>query len=190
MEDGGQSDLLGAWSALGLDMDDLSKVLGGSDHCGMTEMHFFDQASRAGSVLISPLHDAASNGELAMIDSLLASDPLSVDARDAAENTPFLWSAACGHVDAMKKFLSAGADLNARNSHGDTALHRACWRSQVEAVRYLIDVAHIDENIVNKQGKKAVDLIRSPAVALLFTVGGPDGFCCTDSEEEADSDSD
>lgn len=47
-----------------------------------------------------------------------------MDARDNAQNTPLHYAAGAGHVEAVKWLLNNGADINALNLLGDTALHR------------------------------------------------------------------
>ena len=43
-----------------------------------------------------------------------------------------------GNIEAIKKHLAAGADVNASDSAGNTALSKAASRGNVEMVKYLI----------------------------------------------------
>lgn len=44
-----------------------------------------------------------------------------------------------GKIDLMRVFISRGADINAVNGNGETALVLAAWRGQLEAVKWLIE---------------------------------------------------
>jgi len=44
-----------------------------------------------------------------------------------------------GKIDLMRLFISRGADINAQNGNGETALVLAAWRGQLEAVKWLIE---------------------------------------------------
>ena len=44
-----------------------------------------------------------------------------------------------GNLELMRLFISRGADLDLRNSNGETALTLAAWRGQMAAVRWLVE---------------------------------------------------
>ena len=54
-------------------------------------------------------------------------------------NEDFLYAARCGEKDEMLAALGAGADINARGSGGNTALHMACANGHLACVRALLD---------------------------------------------------
>lgn len=58
----------------------------------------------------------------------------------------------------LAALIQAGADLNAVDGSGDTALHLAVHRENVASVKLLLD-AGADGSIKNKKGKRAVDLV-------------------------------
>jgi ankyrin repeat protein len=66
-----------------------------------------------------------------------------------------------GTIGAMKLLIEYGADVNAFNSNGQTALHRAAQRGADEVVRYLADRG-AKLNMKDKQGRMPVDLAREP----------------------------
>ena len=54
-----------------------------------------------------------------------------------------------GNIPMMALFLSHGADINAVNAHGETALLHASWKGHLDAVRWLV----AQGAQVNRQGK-------------------------------------
>src|SRR3974390_3064678 len=75
-------------------------------------------------------------------------------------------AAASGRADVVKLVLRAGADPNARQMMGYTALHAAAARDNVEMVKDLLD-AGADPSLTNDEGKTAADKA-GPAVAELL----------------------
>ncbi len=75
-------------------------------------------------------------------------------------------AAASGRADLVKLVLRAGADPNARQMMGYTALHAAAARDSVEMVQALLD-AGADPTLVNDEGQSPADKA-GPAVAALL----------------------
>ena len=75
-------------------------------------------------------------------------------------------AAASGRADVVKLVLRAGADPNARQMMGYTALHAAAARDNVEMVKDLLE-AGADPSLTNDEGKTAADKA-GPAVAELL----------------------
>jgi uncharacterized protein len=78
--------------------------------------------------------------------------------------TPLMWAAGVGHVpgltrsievealEAVRLCLELGADINAANTAGDTALHGAAWRERADSlVQFLVDRG-ANLNAKNKRG--------------------------------------
>jgi ankyrin repeat protein len=80
-------------------------------------------------------------------------------------------------LDAIKLFVEAGADVNAQNEQGNTAVHLAAQRGNDRVIEYLVSKgAKLD--IVNKGNRTALDLARqskttSELIAKLGGVPGP-----------------
>lgn len=53
--------------------------------------------------------------------------------------TPLMISASAGHQSIVEKLVKSGADLNASNSTGQTALHYASSKDRLAIAKYLID---------------------------------------------------
>ena len=52
-----------------------------------------------------------------------------------AGNTAAHWAAGAGAAAALEVLLEHEADVNLKNTLGDTVLHRAVWRNQVRTAR-------------------------------------------------------
>ena len=136
-------------------------------------------ANATGPLGETALHLCARTGKPEAVRALLAHGA----SIDVIENwrgqTPLMWAAAEGHVDAMKVLIEAGADVNARSSiiawerqrteeprdkwlppGGLTPLLFAARDGKVDSVRTLLD-AHADINIVDPDRHTALVLALS-----------------------------
>ena len=62
-------------------------------------------------------------------------------------------------LDQVKDLIRLGADVNARNNHGDTALMRACQGGHADTVKMLIEHG-ADVNAKDKEGKTSLQWAR------------------------------
>lgn len=53
-------------------------------------------------------------------------------------------AASAGHTEAVKVFIAAGADINARNNEGQTALELASLKEHTETVNLLRQAGAVD----------------------------------------------
>eukprot|EP00878_Enallax_costatus_P022269 GHUV01023614.1.p1 GENE.GHUV01023614.1~~GHUV01023614.1.p1 ORF type:complete len:190 (+),score=46.09 GHUV01023614.1:486-1055(+) len=79
--------------------------------------------------------------------------------------TPLLWVAYDGRTDLVNLMIKAGADLNAKNSNGNTALHEAAfcdfrlsWDYRAEATVKLLLAHGANLNTTNKNGKTPLEV--------------------------------
>jgi Ankyrin repeats (3 copies) len=81
---------------------------------------------------------AASRGDVATVNALLARgvDPNQADERTGL--TPLTQSSLYGHVEVVRLLLRAGADLNRASKDGLTALTQACVKGQIEVLDFLL----------------------------------------------------
>jgi ankyrin repeat protein len=104
---------------------------------------------------------------------LAALDGAGVAARDRRDNTPLIYAAAFGSVDAVRRLVERGADVNARNAFGATALVYAAGNEA--KVRVLL--AHgADVNARTRQGRTPLMIAAacdgcSAVVSLLLEKG-------------------
>lgn len=83
-----------------------------------------------------PLHEAAKQGELEELKTLLDSG-ISVHSKNSEGATPLHWAAFKGHVAVAKELLKRGANINATTKKGSTPLRLATTHKQQEMIAFL-----------------------------------------------------
>ncbi|KAK6983592.1 ankyrin repeat and KH domain-containing protein 1 [Biomphalaria glabrata] len=83
----------------------------------------------------------------------LLQDGIRLELRDGNGNTPLLISSTKGFTDVVVKLLSMGADINAKNNNGDTALMLATSR---EVIQFLLENQHLQPHAQNSTGNTAL----------------------------------
>ena len=110
----------------------------------------------------SPLHGAAYSGNREVVRKLIEYDPANINVRDPSGWTP-LFSASAGKYfkdgSALRLLLEHGADVNSRDQHHDTPLHRATGYEALEVVRLLLEFG-ADLEAKNRFGETALQLAR------------------------------
>jgi ankyrin repeat protein len=123
----------------------------------------------AGAVLAGPvspvlaaddLYAAIRTNDLTRIGSLVKT-PADANARGEFGNTPLMSAAVAGSLDAMKLLIARGADVNAQNALGTTALTMSV--TEPDKVQLLID------------SKAAINLASGPGRTPLFVAAMTDG---------------
>jgi len=106
------------------------------------------QQDRGGRI---PLHWAASIGSQMLVDYLLDHDSMVglVDASDEANWTPLIIAASAGKLEIVETLIGKGADVNAKNSGGHSALQYAASKNHAEIVELLI-ANNADPNIADE----------------------------------------
>ncbi|WP_373637709.1 ankyrin repeat domain-containing protein [Arthrobacter sp. ZGTC412] len=89
-----------------------------------------------------------------------------VNAKDAIQDSAFLYAGAEGFNEVLRLTLAAGADVASTNRYGGTALIPASEHGHVETVQILVD-AGVPVNHVNNLGWTAMQ------EAILLNSGGP-----------------
>lgn len=80
--------------------------------------------------------------------------------------TPFMLAAADGNVEAVRKILAAGEDVNTRDNRGGTALMFATLNHHTDLVRLLLD-AGANPRLSTHKGLTALDIARNKDFADL-----------------------
>lgn len=83
------------------------------------------------------LHEAARNGNLALLTKALAAGDNVSDA-DEAGDSPLILASLSGNADAVGLILARGADIAGRNKSGLTALHAAAYAGNLDIVKRLV----------------------------------------------------
>lgn len=103
---------------------------------------------------VRDLLDAASVGRRAAV--LRAVDTgVPVDSADRRQWTPLMFAAAAGDAEFGRQLLARHANINARNSNGDTALLLALWNRH-PAVAEMLIAAGADARLANDDGRTAL----------------------------------
>nr|CAI5846857.1 unnamed protein product [Callosobruchus analis] len=85
----------------------------------------------------SPLHVAAQNNHLEVVDILLRAG-ISKDARTKVDRTPLHMAAYEGHLQIVDLLIKHGADIDCKDLLGMTPLHWAVQNGHADVVEYLV----------------------------------------------------
>ena len=95
----------------------------------------------------------------AAAESLIAAWPAArldeVICADEKERTPLMWALAAGNIPAARMLLGRGASVNARNTHGATALYIVCQYGFHVSAKFLLQCG-ANVNLVTIKGKSAL----------------------------------
>lgn len=83
------------------------------------------------------LHDAASSGDAALVESLL-NHGAEIDGTDTYDNTPLFLAASSGHVAVVKCLLANGASKSIRVRMDRGPLHGAALKGHTEVIKLLL----------------------------------------------------
>ncbi|WP_457965418.1 ankyrin repeat domain-containing protein [Arthrobacter sp. D1-29] len=108
---------------------------------------------------------AAKANNVALVTELIGRGG-NVNAKDAIQDSAFLYAGAEGFNEVLRLTLDAGADVTSTNRYGGTALIPASEHGHVETVRILL-AAGVPVNHVNNLGWTAMQ------EAILLNNGGP-----------------
>jgi uncharacterized protein len=122
-------------------------------------------SAEAQAQLDQELVAAAKANNVALVSQLIARGG-NVNAKDAIQDSAFLYAGAEGFNEVLRLTLAAGADVASTNRYGGTALIPASEHGHVETVQILIG-AGVPVNHVNNLGWTAMQ------EAILLNNGGP-----------------
>ena len=108
-----------------------------------------NQAANSAPPKSDEVYAAVRANDLAGLRTLIAS-PADANARDEQGDVPLLYAAAVGSLETMKLLLDKGADVNAQNGFGTTALMISAV--DIAKVRLLVERG-ANVNLASKQGR-------------------------------------
>lgn len=104
----------------------------------------------------SPLHFAAQNGHVEVLDVLLKAG-VSRDTRTKVDRTPLHLAAQEGHLEIVNQLVQHGADMDAKDLLKMTPLHWAVQRGYYDIVEVLLGNG-ADPNSISKFDKTPMDI--------------------------------
>uniref|UniRef100_A0AAY4E6X1 Euchromatic histone-lysine N-methyltransferase 2 n=1 Tax=Denticeps clupeoides TaxID=299321 RepID=A0AAY4E6X1_9TELE len=124
------------------------------------------------------LHHAAKLGNLDVVNLLLGTGQVDVNAQDSGGWTPIIWAAEHRHIDVIREMnvclhwasfagsveiaelvLNAGCPLSSVNTHGDTPLHIASREGYLDCVTLFLSRG-ADIDVMNREGDTPLTLAR------------------------------
>ncbi|KAL8364833.1 hypothetical protein RB595_003893 [Gaeumannomyces hyphopodioides] len=123
----------------------------------------------------TPLSWAAENGHEAVVELLLATGEIGVNAGDNGRRTALWWAAENGH-EAVIKLLAAGkANVNTKNNDGQTPLSWAARNGHEAVVKLLLATSKVDVDAKDNHGRTPLSWAarngHEAVVKLLLTTG-------------------
>jgi hypothetical protein len=100
---------------------------------------------------VKTIVEAAKNGDLQAVKTLLAQDPSMLNVTDEAKYTPLHWACIRAHWDIAEYLIEKGADLNVVGGDGGTQINWAAHHDNVEIIKRMVEKG-AKLNIRNKWG--------------------------------------
>jgi len=122
---------------------------------------------------IAEIHEAAKNGDLAAIKTMLSGRPELVNSLDRQNYYPLHWAVKNGHKEVAKFLIQTGADVNQKTKdlYGFTPLH---WASNWDMADFLVSMG-ADLKARDRYGATvliwAAGYNRDDVIELLLTLG-------------------
>lgn len=83
--------------------------------------------------------EAAKNGDLHTVKTILAKDPSKLNATDDSKYTALHWACMRAHWDVAKFLIEKGADLNVAGGDGGTQINWAVHHDNVEIIKLMVE---------------------------------------------------
>ncbi|XP_060058243.1 transient receptor potential cation channel subfamily A member 1 [Erinaceus europaeus] len=134
------------------------------------------KCSRYDDISASPLHYAAEEGQVQLMEMILNDSPCEVlNMMDNYGNTPLHWAAGKNQVESVRFLLSKGANPNLRNRSMMAPLHIAVQNFNNEVMKVLTEHSNTNLNLEGENGNTAVIIAcskdNSEALQILLNKG-------------------
>jgi len=108
------------------------------------------------SIYFSPLHFACFNGHIEVVKILV--EKYDCDIEGEAYNSPLVYAILNNHTQVAKYLIEQGADLenSCDDEEGLKPIHAACYKRNVEMVKYLLNREGVTVNSLDKENKKPI----------------------------------
>eukprot|EP01006_Ploeotia_vitrea_P049117 TRINITY_DN67311_c8_g7_i1.p1 TRINITY_DN67311_c8_g7~~TRINITY_DN67311_c8_g7_i1.p1 ORF type:complete len:248 (-),score=29.61 TRINITY_DN67311_c8_g7_i1:474-1217(-) len=116
-----------------------------------------------------PLHLAAFEGHLDVVEYLIATDKRQINQGATGQCTALMFAAQKGHAEVCEALLKAGAKPNKTMKGQKTALHMAIQKEHIETVRVLLEYGAIP-HLKTAKGDTATELAGSSGNDDLITI--------------------
>ena len=127
---------------------------GGNNRCYTVTGRIIDDGFPATG--LSALSAAAAEGHSDTVRLLIRSGKADVNIADLSGRTPIFYAVEQGQTDTLRNLLSLGADVNAKDNNGVTALMRASSKKQQECLNVLLKQKNINVNEKDFQDRTAI----------------------------------
>ncbi|CAD8094742.1 unnamed protein product [Paramecium sonneborni] len=118
---------------------------------------------------LTALHQAASNGNLNLVQFLVAIQKADIDQQDLFGRTPLHFACAIGNLAIVDYLIQSKASTNIQTIGGETPVMKAAQFHQSQLLYYLIET-HSDKinwNLINKLGQNVLNIFRISCVNSL-----------------------
>lgn len=137
------------------------------------------------------VHDDCRRGHKSAVYEAINQTPALVQQAGNLGFTALHWAAQTGHVDIVELLLHSGADPNAVNANGDTALHLAAWKQHALVVAALLqEQFKARTDLKNNDGKLAEQLARSEEVVDAFAKPAANNIQLVEEDDDDDDSED
>jgi hypothetical protein len=86
-----------------------------------------------------PIVEAAKNGDLQTVKTILAKDPSKLNATDESKYTALHWASMRAHWDVAEFLIEKGADLNVVGGDGGTQINWAVHHDNVDIIKLMVE---------------------------------------------------
>lgn len=110
--------------------------------------------------MTTPLHQAAQDGNVETLRTLLQQNLTDVNAPDYRGWTPLHFAASNGYVECTWELLQNGAEVNAKNICNWTPLHHAVYWGRIECIKLLLQNGASVTEKTKYESKTAKNFVR------------------------------